>query len=59
MRSQKQWRVIPHDSLRVESLMRAAKLPAVVAQLLVCRGVYQAAEANRFLDSKLVGLRDV
>jgi single-stranded-DNA-specific exonuclease len=55
---QKLWRVLPHDSHRVESLMRSAKLPAVVAQLLVCRGVYQAEDAKVFLDSKMVGLRD-
>ncbi|MGV3485904.1 MAG: single-stranded-DNA-specific exonuclease RecJ [Planctomycetaceae bacterium] len=55
---QKLWRVLPHDSHRVESLMQSAKLPAVVAQLLVCRGVYCADAAKTFLDSKLIGLRD-
>lgn len=55
---QRQWRIIPHDSDRVEQLMRTARLPAVVAQLLVSRGVYNAEEAARFLDTKLKGLRD-
>lgn len=55
---QKLWRVLPHDSHRVESLIRNAKLPPVVAQLLVARGVYDASDAKLFLDSKLVGLRD-
>jgi single-stranded-DNA-specific exonuclease len=55
---QRQWRIIPHDADRVEQLMRTARLPAVVAQLLVSRGVYSAADAARFLDTKLMGLRD-
>ncbi len=55
---QRQWRIIPHDADRVEQLMRTARLPAVVAQLLVSRGVYNAEDAARFLDTKLMGLRD-
>jgi single-stranded-DNA-specific exonuclease len=55
---QRLWRITPHDSDRVEHLMRAARLPAVVAQLLVGRGIYTAADAARFLDTKLIGLRD-
>jgi single-stranded-DNA-specific exonuclease len=54
----KSWRVLPHDSSRVESLMRSAGVPPVVAQLLVSRGVYHPADARLFLDSKLIGLRD-
>ncbi len=55
---QRQWRITPHDASRVEHLMRTARLPAVVAQLLVSRGVYNADDAARFLDTKLTGLRD-
>ena len=55
---QRKWRIIPHDAGRVEQLMRSANLPAVVAQLLVSRGVYSAEDAKRFLDTKLKGLRD-
>jgi single-stranded-DNA-specific exonuclease len=55
---QRKWRIIPHDADRVERLMKAARLPAVVAQLLVSRGVYNAEDASRFLDTKLKGLRD-
>ena len=36
----RQWKIIPHDADRVENLMNSAKLPAVVAQLLVSRGIY-------------------
>lgn len=55
---QRQWRIIPHDANRVEHLIRSARLPAVVAQLLVGRGIYTADDADRFLDTKLKGLRD-
>ncbi len=55
---QRQWRIIPHDADRVERLMRSARLPAVVAQLLVSRGIYNAEDAARFMDTKLKGLRD-
>ncbi|MEM9586024.1 MAG: single-stranded-DNA-specific exonuclease RecJ [Planctomycetota bacterium] len=54
----RQWRVVPHDRQRVEQLMQSASLPAVVAQLLVSRGVYDAAAAGSFLDTKLSTLRD-
>ncbi|MCG8650307.1 MAG: single-stranded-DNA-specific exonuclease RecJ [Pirellulales bacterium] len=55
---QRLWRIIPHDSARVEQLINTARLPPVVAQLLVSRGVYDAETAARFLDTKLTGLRD-
>ena len=55
---QRRWRIIPHDSARVEQLIRATRLPPVVAQLLISRGVYDAEHAARFMDTKLTGLRD-
>ena len=55
---QRQWRITPHDRGRVEQLIASTRLPAVVAQLLVSRGVYSAEDAERFLDTKLKGLRD-
>lgn len=55
---QKQWRVLPHDRGRVERLLREARIPAVVAQLLVSRGVYAAGAAKQFLDIKLTDLRE-
>ncbi|MGB1925937.1 MAG: single-stranded-DNA-specific exonuclease RecJ, partial [Rubripirellula sp.] len=54
----REWRIIPHDGGRVERLSRAASLPAVVSQLLVSRGIYDAPSAEKFLDTKLKGLRD-
>jgi single-stranded-DNA-specific exonuclease len=54
----KRWRIHPHDSDRIAALQRAAGIPAVVAQLLICRGVTEAATARDFLDPKLSALRD-
>lgn len=55
---QRHWRIIPHDGSRVDALIRAAGLPAVVAQILVSRGVYTDRAAREFLDTKLMGLRE-
>jgi single-stranded-DNA-specific exonuclease len=52
------WRIHPHDPERIASLQRAAGIPAVVAQLLICRGISDAERARRFLDSRLSDLRD-
>ncbi|MBA2116162.1 single-stranded-DNA-specific exonuclease RecJ [Bremerella alba] len=52
------WRILPHDMSIVRALERAASIPPVVAQLLVCRGIRDAEAAREFLDAKLSGLRD-
>ena len=54
----KRWRIHPHDSDRITRLERSAGVPAVVAQLLICRGVYDPRHARTFLEAKLAGLRD-
>lgn len=54
----RKWRIVPHDSGRVEQLIRGSGLPPVVAQLLVSRGIYDSAAADSFLSTKLTGLRD-
>ncbi|HZZ73724.1 MAG TPA: single-stranded-DNA-specific exonuclease RecJ [Pirellulales bacterium] len=54
----KQWRIHSHDSQRIAQLERAAGVPTVVAQLLLCRGIYDPADARLFLDAKLSGLRE-
>jgi len=54
----KRWRIHPHDPGRIAALQRAAGIPAVVAELLVCRGVTDPAVAKDFLDPKLSALRD-
>ncbi len=54
----KRWRIHPHDPARIAALERAAGIPAVVAQLLVCRGLTDPAEVGGFLDPKLSALRD-
>jgi single-stranded-DNA-specific exonuclease len=54
----KRWRIHPHDPARVMALERAAGIPAVVAQLLICRGMTDARAARQFLQPKLSGLHD-
>jgi len=54
----KRWQIHPHDSDRIAALQRAAGIPAVVAQLLLCRGISDPAAARVFLDPKLSALRD-
>ena len=54
----KRWRIHPHDPYRIAALQRAAGIPAVVAQLLICRGITDPLLARQFLDPKLSHLRD-
>ncbi len=54
----KRWRIHPHDSDRIAALSRAAGVPPVVAQLLICRGLTDPVAANEFLAPKLSALRD-
>jgi single-stranded-DNA-specific exonuclease len=54
----KRWRIHPHDPDRIAGLARAAGIPAVVAQLMVCRGITDPQAARTFLDPKLSALRD-
>ena len=54
----KRWRIANHDSARVAALGQAAGVPAVVAQLLISRGICDPDGVRQFLDVKLSGLRD-
>lgn len=54
----KRWRIHPHDPDRIVALQRAAGIPAVVAGLLICRGITDPDDARVFLDPKLTALRD-
>ncbi len=54
----KRWRIHPHDAARIAALQQAAGIPAVVAELLICRGVTDPAAARDFLEPKLSALRD-
>ncbi|HWC90480.1 MAG TPA: single-stranded-DNA-specific exonuclease RecJ, partial [Pirellulales bacterium] len=53
----KHWRIHAHDPQRIAALCGAAGVPAVVAQLLICRGLGDAQQARAFLDAKLSDLR--
>ena len=54
----KRWRIATSDPDSVATLQRAAGIPAVVAQLLLSRGINDPEQARQFLDPKLNGLRD-
>lgn len=57
-RSNKRWRFAAHDAARIAQLERGAGISAIVAQLLVGRGVYDPEAARSFLEARLSGLRD-
>ena len=43
----KRWRILPHDPDRIAGLAAAAGIPAVVAQLLICRQISDPAPGPR------------
>ena len=55
---QRNWRIAPHDQQQIEALQGSAKIPAIVAQLLLTRGIDQAELAEAFLHPKLSDMRD-
>jgi single-stranded-DNA-specific exonuclease len=54
----KHWRIHPHDANRVCSLEQSAGISAIVAQLLLRRGIDDASAAKTFIDVRMSGLRD-
>ncbi len=54
----KRWRIATHDAHDVATLERAAGIPAVVAQLLLSRGITDPLIARQFVEPKLTGLRE-
>lgn len=55
-RAEKQWHLLPADTTATNRLAGTARVSSVVAQLLLNRGVRDAAAARRFLDSPLGAL---
>lgn len=53
----KHWRIHPHDPSRIAALSQQAQVPPVVAQLLLARGLDDAARARDFLECKFSNLR--
>ncbi len=53
----KRWRILPHRPERIEALQRRAGIPAVLAELLICRGIEDPEQARQFLDPRLADLR--
>jgi len=54
----KRWHIRAHDPVSIAALQRAAGVPDVVAQLLICRGITDPAKARSFLAPKLTDLYD-
>jgi single-stranded-DNA-specific exonuclease len=54
----KRWLIREHDPAQIVCLEREAGVSAVVAQLLIGRGICDPLAARSFLDPKLNGLRD-
>src|SRR5216684_1573983 len=54
----KKWRIHSHDSQRIDQLRQSVGVSAVVARLLICRGLTDPAAARDFLEAKLSQLRD-
>jgi single-stranded-DNA-specific exonuclease len=52
----KSWHLLSHDRGSIERLGAALRLPPIVAQLLLNRGLSEPAAARRFLDAPLNGL---
>ena len=54
----KRWHIRSHDPVSIAALQRAAGVPDVVAQLLICRGITDPSKARSFLEPKLMDLYD-
>ncbi|MBL9122140.1 MAG: single-stranded-DNA-specific exonuclease RecJ [Planctomycetaceae bacterium] len=54
----KLWRIRPHDQDRIVAFERAARVPPVIAQLLLGRGIDDPDRAREFLEPKLTALRE-
>ena len=53
----KRWKILPFDPDQVKQLESEAKIPTVVAQLLLNRGIDNGDQISKFLENKLSGLR--
>ncbi len=53
----KRWRIRAYDPERIAWLERAARIPPLIAQLLLGRGIQDPETAQRFLGPKLSALR--
>ncbi len=52
------WSLRPHDQGRILSLSRSAGISALVAQLLISRGIEDTATAVQFLEARMGSLHD-
>ncbi len=54
----KAWHLLPHDPSAIERVSRALRLPPLVAQLLLNRGLSEPEPIQRFLDIPFKGLHE-
>jgi single-stranded-DNA-specific exonuclease len=54
----KVWKLPLHDAARIATVANELRVPAVLAQLLLNRGITEPAGAKDFLDASLKGLHD-
>ena len=54
----KRWRIANCEPQSIAALQQAAGVPAIVAQLLLTRGIDNPEDVKQFLEPKLTGLRD-
>ena len=54
----KRWRIANCEPQSIAALQQAAGIPAIVAQLLISRGIDNPDDVKQFLEPKLTGLRD-
>src|SRR5205823_3755770 len=52
----KSWHLLPHDRAGIDNLGAALRVPPIVAQLLMNRGLADPGAARRFLEAPLNGL---
>jgi len=52
----KHWRLLPHDRTAIEQLAATLRVPPIVAQVLLNRGLGDVPAARLFLDAPLAGL---
>ncbi|MBX7105355.1 MAG: single-stranded-DNA-specific exonuclease RecJ [Gemmataceae bacterium] len=52
----KQWRLLPHDPATVDRLARETGLPALLAQILINRGIAERVAAITFVETPMKGL---
>ena len=57
-RPKQRWRMVQTDRAAAALLASGARIPPVLAEILLTRGIHTATEAHQFLDPRLENLHD-